>query len=178
MEPLAERDLDTLKDNGYRHELQAGFLLREPPPGFRHGRLQMRLGEALAAFARSRRLGEVVPDVGFVLAEIPATVRQPDLAFVQASRLTSLVDEARRFPGPPDLAVEVLSPGDRPGDVHAKVADFLAAGTRAVWVVDARTRTVTCYRTLLHPRRLGEQDVLEGEDVLPGFSIAVAAIFG
>lgn len=174
---LTDRDLDDLKDNGYRHELRAGFLLREPPPGFRHGRLQMRLGEALAAFVRVQDLGEVVPDVGFVLAEHPATVRQPDLAFVRAARLSLLVDEARRFPGAPDLAVEVLSPRDRPGDVHAKVADFLAAGTRAVWVVDPGTRSVTCYRTLLQPRRLAGEDVLEGEDILPGFSIAVAAIF-
>ncbi len=174
---LTDRDLDDVKDNGYRHELRAGFLLREPPPGFRHGRLQMRLAEMLAAFVRAQELGEVVPDVGFVLAENPATVRQPDLAFVRAARLALLVDDARRFPGPPDLAVEVLSPTDRPADVHAKVADFLAAGTLAVWVVDPRTRSVTCYRTLLQPRRLVEEDVLEGEDVLPGFSIAVAAIF-
>jgi len=175
---LTDSDLDRLEDDGYRYELRAGLLLREPPPGFGHGRVQMRLAAALAAFVRAQALGEVVPDVGFVLALDPDTVRQPDLAFVQTARLSLLKDDTRRFPGAPDLAVEVLSPSDRPGDVHAKVADFLAAGTRAVWLVDPRHRSVICYRSLLEPRRLVEEDVLEGEDVLPGFSIAVAAIFG
>ena len=175
---LTEDDLDELADDSYRHELTAGLLLREPPPGFRHGRVQLRLAELLAAFVRAEGLGEVVPDVGFVLAKNPDTVRQPDLAFVASSRLAMITDDARRFPGPPDLAIEVLSPSDRPAEVHAKVADYLAAGTRAVWLLDPRTRSVTVYRALLEPKRLESVCVLDGEDVLPGFSILVGAMFG
>ena len=77
----------------------------------------------------------------------------------------------------PDLAVEVLSPSNRPRDVHAKIAELLAAGTRLVWIVDPATRAVAVYRTLLDPKRLGDSDVLEGEEVLPGFSVKVAELF-
>ena len=77
----------------------------------------------------------------------------------------------------PDLAAEVLSPDDRPREVAAKVADWLEAGTRLVWVVDPRERTVTVHETGTAPRELREDDELTGDDVVPGFRIAISAIF-
>jgi Uma2 family endonuclease len=70
----------------------------------------------------------------------------------------------------PDLAVEVLSPGDRPGEVLAKVADWLTGGARLVWVLDPERRQVRVFRTDGSESLLGESDALDGEDVLPGFS--------
>ena len=61
--------------------------------------------------------------------------------------------------------------------MHAKVADYLAAGARLVWVVDAERRSITTYRTLLAPRRLGLNETIVGEDVLPGLAIPLEAIF-
>jgi len=105
-------------------------------------------------------------------------VRGPDVAFVTRDRLEAFRTQMRPyFPGPPDLAVEVLSPHSRASEVRAKVADYLAAGARLVWVVDAERRCVTTYRTLLSPRILTESDTLQGEEVVPGFAVGVAELF-
>lgn len=176
--PLTIADLDAMPDDGSKHELQAGVLVSEPLPGFRHGRVAVRLAGLLDAHVRRRRLGAVVADAGFVLARHPDTVRGPDVAFVSHERVESVADPARAFEGPPDLAVEVLSPSNTPAAVHAKVADYLASGARLVWVVDAERETVTVYSgTLLAPRQLSRDDRLDGEDVVPGFRVAVSVLF-
>ena len=129
---------------------------------------------------RQRKLGVVlVGDAGFGLARDPDTLRGPDVAFVSRDRVPSEDEQVRVFEGPPDLAVEVLSPSNTPESVRAKVADYLAAGTRLVWLVDAdpERETVTIYRSLLAPRTLSRDDDLDGADVLPGFRVALAKLF-
>jgi len=74
--------------------------------------------------------------------------------------------------------VEVLSPTNTPAEMHAKVGDYLVAGTRLVWVVDPEQRTVTVYDSLLAPRTLAEEDILEAGDVVPGFRARVGEFFG
>lgn len=173
---MTENDLSDLPDDGFRHELQAGFLVAEPRPFSTHARLQARMITLLENFARPRGLGAVLGDGGFLLARDPDTVRGPDVSFVSRDRWAAH-DRKRYFDGAPDLAVEILSPSNRAGDMHAKIADYLAAGARLVWVVDPKRRAVTAYRSLLAPRRLFEADVLDGEDALPGFAASVASIF-
>jgi len=107
--------------------------------------------------------------------ENPDTVRAPDAAFVRSGRPEA--SYRGFYPGAPDLAIEVLSPDDRPGYVREKVAEWLEAGARAVWVVDPRIRTVTVHQPRRKPKRLGEDDTLRGGAVLPGFELPVAAIF-
>ena len=104
-------------------------------------------------------------------------MRGPDVAFVSRERHERSGDTVRAFVGAPDLAVEVLSPSTTPAAMHAKVADYLAAGTRRVWVVDPETQTVTVYASLLSPLVRGEDDTLDGEDVIPGFTVRVGDIF-
>jgi Uma2 family endonuclease len=181
--PLRDRDL-TVEDlhampaDGLTHELQAGLLISEPRPGFRHGRIVATLTELLVTHVRQRRLGVVLAgDPGFILARRPDTMRGPDVAFVSRERFERNGDTVKAFTGAPDLAVEVLSPSNTPPAMHAKVADYLAAGTRRVWVVDPEARTVTVYASLLWPRRLGEDDTLDGDDVIPGFHARVGEIF-
>ena len=174
---LTEDDLAYLPDDGFRHELEAGFLVAEPRPFLRHAQLQAELISLLNEFVRPRGLGQVLGDGGFLLARNPDTVRGPDVSFVTAERWRAVRDRERFFRGAPDLAIEILSPSNRRGEIHGKVADFLAAGGRLVWVVDPKRRTVTVHETLLAPRRLGPADVLDGGEVLPGFVIKVAAIF-
>jgi Uma2 family endonuclease len=77
------------------------------------------------------------------------------------------------FDGPPDLAVEVVSPQDTDEEVEAKVLDYLQNGVRMVWIIRPRTRTITTYRSMKDIRLLTEADVLSGENVLPGFTIPV-----
>lgn len=81
------------------------------------------------------------------------------------------------FPGAPDLAVEILSPSNTPAAIRGKVAEYLVAGTRIMWIVDPDSRTVTVYRSLLVPHVLAEAETLDGEDVVPGFRITVAELF-
>ena len=173
---LTEADLLNLDDDSCRHELVAGVIVAEPFPTPRRDRTVRRLRRMLGDFVEAQGLGEVFGVTGYVLARDPDTVRGPDLSFVTRERLQGF-DDARFFSGAPDLAVEILSPSDRREELYAKVADYLAAGARMVWVVDPERKSVTTYRTLLAPRRLERHDTLGGEDVLPGLAIPLEAIF-
>jgi Uma2 family endonuclease len=173
---LTAYDLASLPDDERRHELEEGWLVSEPLPSLRHDRVRRTLERILEAHVANHGLGEVFGEAGFVLARNPDTVRGPDLSFVARERLVG-IDYGRFFDGAPDLAIEILSPSNRPGQVRAKVADYLAAGCHLVWVVDPEARTVTTYRSLLFPRVLGADDALDGIDLLPGLTIQVASIF-
>jgi Uma2 family endonuclease len=157
-----------------RCELIRGDLRMMVPPGAPHGRITIKLSTAIENHVATRGLGTVYAEIGFVLARNPDTVRAPDIAFVRADRTAP----ARGYyEGAPDLAVEVLSPDDRPGYVRDKVAEWLEAGTRAVWVVDPHDRTVTVHEPRRKAKRLGAEETLRGGSALPGFQMSVAAIF-
>jgi Uma2 family endonuclease len=172
---MTEADYLKITDDTCKHELVAGVIVAEPFPAPRHDRVRSRLERMLHDHVDTERLGEVFGDTGFVLARNPDTIRGPDISFVSRERLSAF-DATRYFRGAPDLAIEILSPSNRPGEMHGKVADYFAAGARMVWVVDPERRSVTTYRTLLAPRRLEADETLDGEDVVPGFGIQVAAI--
>ena len=114
-------------------------------------------------------------ETGFLLSRNPDTVRAPDVAFVRAGRPPA--PGRGYYLGAPDLAVEVLSPDDRPGYVADRVAEWLEAGAQAVWVVDPRIRKVTVHESNRDPRVLDERASVSGGDLLPGFELAVATIF-
>ncbi len=119
----------------------------------------------------------VAGGTGFILARNPDTVRAADVAFVRQSRIAEIGIPQFYFPGAPDLAVEVVSPNDRPNEVEAKVQDWLSHGTLMVWVVDPRRRTVAVHRSPADVRELGATDFLEAPDLLPGFGLGVGEIF-
>ncbi len=159
-----------------RCELIRGEFFKLIPPGADHGRIAINLTRPLSNFVHDHKLGTVfAAETGFWLARDPDTVRAPDLAFVRADR--AVVPRRGYFAGPPDLAVEVLSPSDRPGYVREKTAEWLEAGTLAVWNVDPEDRTVTVHETGAEPVQLVMGDVLTGGTVLPGFSVPVTEIF-
>lgn len=173
---LTERQFAELPAEGeHLHELVAGRPVREPRPGFRHGRLISRLGRILDDFVEARGLGAVVVEAGFRLSAEPLTIRGPDIAFVRAARLPR--DPVGFFHGPPDLAVEIVSPSNRAADIQAKVLEYLEAGTRLVWVVYPETRTVVVHESTGSARVIDEDDVLTGDDVIPGLEILVARLF-
>jgi len=117
----------------------------------------------------------VAGDAGFKLHSDPDTVRGADIAFVSWERLPQ--ESPVGFPPlGPDLVVEVLSPGDRPAETLAKVADWLSAGTRLVWVIDPERRLARIYRQDGSESLLGEADTLQGEDILPGFACTLGAV--
>ncbi len=156
-----------------RIELVKGVLVVREPAGGRHGRVTT---EYLANHVHAHQSGAVyAAETGFTLARHPDTVRAPDIAFVRRERLPD--PEPTGFPDlAPDLVVEVLSPGDRPGEVLAKVADWLTAGTRLVWTVDPERRLARVYRHDGSETIVTAEGALDGEDVLPGFSCSLASI--
>ena len=162
--------------NADRCELIRGEIVPMTPASPGHGRIASRLDTRLRNYVEARSLGEVYGgDVGFHIERDPDTVRAPDIAFVRAERAA---EEPERgfFPGPPDLAVEVVSPDDRLSEAMAKVQDWLAAGCEAVWLVDPATQRVTIFRTG-QTTVLKAGDTLTGGDLLPGFALPVAELF-
>jgi len=160
-----------------RCELVRGELVMMTPAGFTHGRIAGRIAVRLGSYVETHALGVVTTaEAGFQIGHDPDTVRAPDVAFVRAERVPA--DEPSGFyQGAPDLAVEVLSPNDRAGDVVAKVRQWLAAGSAAVWVVDPDSRTVRVYRSDGEVVWLAAADTLSGGHLLPGFALPVAEIF-
>ena len=159
-----------------RTELVRGILVVRELAGNQHGDVAMRLGVAIHTHVEAHRLGRVfAAEAGFTLARKPDTVRAPDVAFISIERLPD--PPPRGFAElAPDLAVEVLSPDDRAGDVLEKVADWLKAGTRLVWVVDPIRVNARVYRADGSESLLNETDALQGEDVLPGFTCALRSV--
>ena len=160
-----------------RTELVRGVLVVREPPGFNHGAIVVRLASLLNDYVRSHNLGLVVAGAaGFHLASDPDTVRGADVAFVRRDRLPDPLPMAFAAFAP-DLAVEVLSPGDRPGETLAKVADWLSGGTRLVWVIDPMRRNARVYEENGTELVINERDVLDGGEVIPGFSCALGSLF-
>lgn len=176
--PLSADDLLRAHIPGKRTELVQGRLVVREPAGALHGLVAMSLGAELVAHVErtgARGGGVFAAETGFKLASNPDTVRAPDVAFIAKDRLPSR--DTRGYPAlAPDLVVEVLSPDDRPGEVLAKVGDWISAGCRLVWVVDPERRVARVYRQDGTEAIVVEPASLDGEDVLPGFSCALAAI--
>ena len=160
-----------------RCELLRGELVMMSPAGFEHGRIIGNITGPLATYVRQKKLGVVAgAETGFQIARDPDTVRAPDVAFVRAGRVPPTPTPGF-FQGAPDLAVEVLSPTDRAGDLLAKVHEWLAAGCRAVWVIDPGARTVSVYRRRDQMVVWNVSDALAGDDIVPGFTLPVGEIF-
>jgi Uma2 family endonuclease len=157
-------------------ELIRGRVVELIPPGGRHGRIQASIAHRLTGFVLSAEIGTVYGEVGFVIERNPDTVRVPDVAFVEGGRLEN-VDETRYLPFAPDLAVEVVSPSDTFPYIEEKAAQWLAAGSRMVWVVEPESRRVFVYRNAEPREDLSESDTLDGGEVLPGFTTPVADCF-
>jgi Uma2 family endonuclease len=159
-----------------RAELVRGELIMMTPAGYEHGSIVVNITAPLATHVKQNSLGRVFSaDTGFQITHDPDTVRSPDVAFVAANRVGSPLVRGF-FDGAPDLAVEVLSPSDRMSEVLAKIHDWLDASCRAVWLVDPKTRTVTVYRNRSQIG-LTISDQLNGDDVVPGFSLPVVEVF-
>ncbi|HEX8068854.1 MAG TPA: Uma2 family endonuclease [Pyrinomonadaceae bacterium] len=171
-------ELLKLPRGSFRYELVKGELITMSPAGSEHGAVIMNLAAPLAQHIKAHKLGVTFgAETGFKLASDPDTVLAPDISFVRRERVPAEGLPQSYWPGGPDLAVEVLSPGDRQAKVKAKVAAWLASGARAVWVVSPRLRNVTVYRSLTDVAVRTENDELDGGDVVPGFRCRVAEIF-
>lgn len=173
------RQFQELPEEGaYRLELVRGVPVREPRLAPLHARTVSTLAWLLEGFARETGAGVVLVEAGFLLSRDPDTVRGPDVSFVASSRIPGDGYVREGFwPMAPDLAVEVLSPGNRASEMQEKVLEYLAAGGRQVWVVDPRLRSVTVHTPGGEARLFTAGAVLEGGEVLPGFRVPVEELF-
>ncbi|HWP38413.1 MAG TPA: Uma2 family endonuclease [Gemmatimonadales bacterium] len=157
-------------------ELVRGVLVPVNPPGPVQGDLAVRIASALRAFVRPRRLGTVYVETGYILERDPDTVRGPDVSFLSRERAEALGSRGYVSNGP-DLAVEIRSPDQTLAQLSAKLREYLNAGTRLAWLVDPHSRTVRVFEPKRPTRVLRIGDVLEGGNVLPGFSLSVTELF-
>ena len=178
LQTFTAEELFRMPEDGFRYELVEGELRKMSPSGSEHaaiiGRLTVRLGQHVEANNLGLYFGA---EAGFKIASDPDTVRAPDLAFVSRERVPESGIPKNFWPGAPDLAVEVVSPGDTFNEVEEKVEQWLAAGTREVWIVNPRKRSVSVYRSMTDVTRLSESDELDGGEVVPGFRCKVSEIF-
>jgi Uma2 family endonuclease len=164
---------------GTRYELVDGELVAVPGASPLHGLLVELVLRLIGAYAREQDRGLAFADgTAYLLRRGPDRVRIPDVSFVAWARvpIEGVPDEGF-WPFAPDLAVEIVSPGDRASDVHSKVDEYLAAGTRLVWVLWPQGQSVTARAAGGQPRELGPDDELDGGEVLPGFRIRVRELF-
>lgn len=165
-------ELLQLPSDGWRYELVEGELRKISPSGARHGRVAAEIVWSLMAQMKRQRTGAIYSsETGFRISRQPDTVRAPDAAFVRSERVT---DSAGFFEGPPDAAFEVVSPGDTYTEIEEKTLQWLRAGVRIVVVVDPRAKTARVHRA---DSTTKVEDVIEIDDVIPGWRLSLAELF-
>lgn len=163
---------------GVRYELVEGELVEVPGAGVLHSLIVGLVYKLIDAFVIERDIGLVFPDgTGYVIRRDPDLLRIPDVSFVSWESVTEEGVPEGYWYTAPVLAVEVVSPNDRADDVHDKVREYLDAGTRAVWVMWPKQRSVTAYSPDGTARELGPDEQLDGGDALPGFRVRVGELF-
>ena len=160
---ITAEQLERLSLPGNQAELVRGRLVVREPPGTRHGRIAANLAYFLSDFVRKHGLGVVfAQDTGFKIESNPDTVRAPDVAFLAQARADMIPDSGYASLAP-DLLAEIVSRGDAPGEVLAKIAGWLDAGTRLVWVIDPDRGEARVYRPDGSLSVVGAEGLLEGE---------------
>jgi Uma2 family endonuclease len=172
---LTDEELMQMPQDGRKYELVDGALVVSPAGG-RHGKVTVRLVVRLGGFVEAANLGHIFDSsTGYILPG--GNRRAPDVSFVARGRFPGEEVPRGFIELPPDLAVEVLSPGDDPRRVMDKVGEYLQSGVRLVWVIDPETRRAVSYRSLTAVRDVPSEGSLDGEDVVPGFACPVASLF-
>lgn len=176
---MTVEELQQIPDDCHPRELRRGELLTMSPPGPDHGGVCGQICQKLFQFLADQDLGRVYPnDTGYLLEEHPDTVLGPDISFITKQRLKLMQKSRGYFLGPPELAIEVISPNDRIKDVHAKAQDFVDFGALEAWVVHPRQRTVTIFTASHEPIKLKNMEVLRDRSILPGFECLVSDLIG
>ena len=174
---VTANDLLTLEKAGKSTELVRGRLIVREPPSTYHGRVQGILHVLVGSYVHTHALGAVFgQDTGFQIASAPDTVRAPDLAFVDLTRVAQIPRRGYAALAP-DLVAEIISPDDRPGEVLAKAGEWLEVGVRLVWVIDPDRRVASVYRDDGIVMTVSSDADVDGEAVLPGFSFRLSELF-
>ena len=178
VQTMTADELFTMSEDGFLYELVKGELRKMSPPGSEHGMLVARLTGQLVPYIEDNDLGVAFgAETGFKLASNPDTVLAPDFAFVSNERIPATGIPVSYWAGAPDLAVEVISPGNSRREMEEKLKECFAAGVRMVWMIYPKRRTVTIHRPDVEVITLTENDMLDGQDIVPGFQYSIAKLF-
>ena len=167
-----------LPDDGHHYEIINGELIDMGNSGALHGYVCSLALAALAGYILPRKLG-VILDSSTAFKMKNGNKRSPDIAFFAKERLQGIaVLPSGYLEGAPDLAVEVLSPGNTVEEIEDKLTEYFENGSRLVWVIHPTQHYVLVYRSAQEPDRLLKgKDSLDGEEVIPGFTLAIADLF-
>ena len=171
-----EEDVVRLHDHEDRLYELVDQTLVEKTVGTYESYLAMLLGRVLGNFATEHNLGIVLGADG-MLRLAPGLVRIPDVSFIGWDRLPN-----RRIPDQaiadlvPNLAVEVISPGNTREEMDRKLREYFDAGIRQVWYVYPQSGQVKVYKSLDQSDTLSQQQTIDGGDILPGFTLPVAEL--
>jgi Uma2 family endonuclease len=163
-----------------RRELVRGVIHDRPLVGWWQSNVTMNAMRALGEFIHAGKLGAFVgPRTGFWVERDPDSVLAPTFAFVAKGRYErpAEYEDDFYFPGPPDLAGEVVSDLDPPDQVQARMQRWMDVGTRMVLLIHIDCRTATLYRPGSPPTVLTEEGVLDGADVVPDWTLPVRNLF-
>ena len=174
---VTPEDLLAMPD-GKNFELVNGELV-ERNMGWNSSWVGGRVHHKLSGFCDAHKTGLVAPgDASYqCFADAPEKVRRPDVSFLAKGRVPPVGQREGHCRVHPDMAAEVISPNDSYVDVEEKVHEYLEAGVRLVWVINPQLRTVRVHRADGTITDLGDNDELTGEDVIPGFRVAVRDVF-
>lgn len=156
-------------------ELVQGEVRAVSPANDEHSVIAALLTTELTLYTRQHG-GMVAVEGGFLLLRNPDTVRGPDVAYIRRERLVGK-RWGKFWEGAPDLAVEIVSPSNTLKDIQEKIQEYLQAGARLVWVVRPRSRSVVAHYPDGRTRVYRGDDILDGGDVLPGFTRPLREIF-
>jgi Uma2 family endonuclease len=163
---------------GDRYELIDG-VPREKPMGAESDKIALRLGGLIDQHCLKTRCGVAFgSQTGYrCFPSNPKQIRKPDASFIAAGRLPGDKSPKGDIAIPPDFVAEVVSPNDTYAEVQIRVADYQEVKTKLIWVITPETKTVLIRRLDGTCAEVGESGTLSGEDVIPGFTCAVAELF-
>lgn len=172
-----DQEFMALPKNGHRYEVVNGEVLDTGNLGMEHGGIGSLLGGLLAIYVKQHKLG-IVCDSSTAFTLKNGNKRSPNVSYVARERLKGLKRPLRGFfQGSPDLAVEILSPGNTIEEIHDKIVEYFDNDTRLMWVIHPDERYVLTYHAPEPDCFLRSADYLSGEEVVPGFSMAVSELF-
>ncbi len=169
-------DLENMPDDGKTYELHNGVLIEVPGSAFKQTRLAAWIIYLLTTFVEERKLGGTVTSSDGTFALSKYNTRIPDVAYVTAEN-AARQDQDHYAQGAPDLAIEVVSPSNSGTEMQQRAGEYINAGSRLVWIVNATKRSIDVYRAGGTRTVLGMDDVIDGADVLPGLALPIRRIF-
>jgi len=160
-----------------RCELVAGRIVTMSPTNWKHGDFVTEMASHLHRFVKKYGLGKVLTgEVGIYVRRDPDSIRGADVVFISSERIAQITSESY-LDVAPELVVEVISPGNTWQEMRDKIEEYFAIGVQWVWLVEPARKQVLVYRSPIEMTALDENDTLEGEGLLKGFSLPLAELF-